>query len=137
MADEPDTDGEDAESEEETPELDLEIPDEPTSTKADLAARFEAELTPEEDIPGPRGDQSVTIPPAVAVATAEQIDSYLWEQWVEELPADLDREPFNELVALPQSNAVRWLKEEVSWDYYVESIVQKLERRDELLEDLT
>ena len=137
MVDEPDSDKEDAESGEETPELELETPEEPRSKKADLAQRFEEELTPEERMAGPRGDQSVTVPPAVAEAAAEQIEPYLWAQWVEDLPENLDRETFSELVALPQSDAVRWLKEEVSWDYYVQSIVQKLERRDELLEELT
>jgi hypothetical protein len=133
-----DDDNADADSEEEPETLELDVPAEPTALRGDLQTKYADKLNPmDPNSRNPQAENKMEVPADVAEEATSELEAYLWGEWGEELAGSVEREDFRTIANLPQSNAVRWLKEEVSWDYYVESIVQKLERRDELLEELT
>jgi len=116
----------------------LSSPPEPTELLQDLRQQFQAELNAEEDVPNMGGravESSQNISPEVATTVADQVASYLWEEWAEPLDeTELDRSQFDRLVSLPQSEAVRWLKGEIGWEFYAEVIERNVYRRDDILE---
>ena len=124
------------EEDEET--LELDVPAEPEDLRRTLQEKYSEKLNPADpNRRNPQAENTMVVPADVAEEATAKLEAYLWDEWVDELETVLDRDQFRTLANLPQSDAVRWLKEEVRWDYYVESIVRKLERRDELLEELT
>ncbi len=131
-------DNPDVDAEEETEPLELDVPPEPEAIRNDLQEKYSTTLNPvDPNRRNPQAENTMEVPADVAEEATAALETYLWNEWAEELAGSVEREDFRTIANLPQSNAVRWLKEEVRWDYYVESIVQKLERRDELLEELT
>lgn len=114
--------------------LELSTPPEPTDLRVELQETFRDELEKEEkQRRGSRMDNSITIPTAIAETTTEKIEEYLWQHWADSLANEINREAFKELATLPQSNAVRWVNEEVSWQFYVDSLTRKIDQRDEVL----
>ena len=114
--------------------LELSTPPEPTDLRLELQETFRDELEKmEKQRRGSRMDNSITIPTAIAETTTEKIEVYLWQHWADSLANEINREAFKELATLPQSNAVRWVNEEVSWQFYIDSLTRKIDQRDELL----
>ena len=126
----------DAESSPEEETLDLAVPAEPADLRRTLQETYSEKLNPvDPNSRNPQAENTMVVPADVAEEATAKLEEYLWEEWADELETVLERDQFRTIASLPQSDAVRWLKEEVRWDYYVESIVRKLDRRDELLEE--